>query len=101
MRARFPWALVLLCFPTILLGQSDSARPPKSRCFRPPPPSACQAYIVFELTLAGRLTGTIRPHQGPTSPGTFADLREYLALDVGQMVNRPDGHAIGWSLDVG
>src|SRR5690348_12709547 len=82
MSASVATAVILLCLPAILLSQSDSARPPKSRCFRPQPSAACRAYIVFELTLAARLTGTTRPHEGPAAPGTFADLRGYLALDV-------------------
>lgn len=95
-------AIILLCLPTTpLLAQADSARPPKANCFRPQPATACRAYFVFELTLMGRLAGTHQPHEGPTPPGAFRDLREYLAFDVGRMVNRPDGHAIGWSLQGG
>jgi len=102
MRARFLSAVILIGLPTMqLLGQSDSARPPKANCFRPQPASACRAYFVFEVTLAARLAGTIRPHEGPTPPDTYRDLREYLAFDVGRMVNRPDGHALGWSLQAG
>lgn len=86
---------------TPLFAQADSARPPKANCFRPQPAVACRAYFVFELTLATRLTGTTQPHEGPTPPGTFRDLREYLAFDVGRMVNRPGGHALGLSLQGG
>jgi hypothetical protein len=92
--------LVSLC-TTPLSGQADSARAPKANCFRPQPASACRAYFVFELTLAARLAGTIRPHEGATPPGAYRDLREFLAFDVGRMVNRHDGHAIGWSLQAG
>lgn len=101
MRARFLSAVILFCFPPMLFGQSDSTRPPKANCFRPQPASACRAYFVFELTLMGRLAGTHQPHEGPTPPGAYRDLREYLAFDVGRMVNRADGHAIGWSLQGG
>jgi hypothetical protein len=102
MRARFLLAVILICLPTVqLLGQSDSVRPPKANCFRPQPASACRAYFVFELTVAARLAGTVRPHEGSTPPGTYRDLREFLAFDVGRMVNRPDGHALGWSLEAG
>jgi len=102
MRARFLPAVILNCFPTMqLLGQSDSAKAPKANCFRPQPASACHAYFVFELTLMGRLAGTHQPHEGPTPPGAYRDLHEYLAFDVGRMINRPDGHAIGWSLQGG
>lgn len=101
MRARFLSAVILICFPAVLLGQSDSARPPKANCFRPQPASACGAYYVFELTVAARLAGTTQPHVGPTPPGAYRDLREYLAFDVGRMVNRPEGHALGWSLQAG
>lgn len=102
MHPRLLSAIVLFSLPiTPALGQADSARPPKANCFRPQPAYACRAYFVFELTVAARLAGTIRPHEGPTPPGTYRDLREYLAFDVGRMVNRPDGHAIGFSLQGG
>ncbi len=94
-------AVLLICCPTTqLFGQSDSARPPRANCFRPQPASVCRAYFVFELTVAARHAGTTRPHEGVT-PGAYRDLREYLAFDLGRMVNRPDGHAIGWSLQAG
>lgn len=100
--ARYLSAVILICCPLMQLpGQSDSARPPKANCFRPQPASACRAYFVFELTGATRLAGTIRPHEGATPPGSYRDLREYLAFDLGRMVNRPDGHAIGLSLQAG
>jgi len=102
MRVRLLSIVLLFCLPTVrLFGQSDSARPPKANCFRPQPASRCRAYFVFELTLMGRLAGTHQPHEGPTPPGAYRDLREYLAFDVGRMVNRVDGHAIGWSLQGG
>jgi hypothetical protein len=102
MRARLVPFCTLICFaPTALLGQADSARAPRANCFRPQPATACRAYFVFELTLMGRLAGTHQPHEGPTPPGAYRDLREYLAFDVGRMVNRADGHAIGWSLQGG
>ena len=101
MRVRFLSAVLICLSATQLLGQSDSARPPKANCFRPQPASACRAYFVFEVTLAARLAGTVRPHQGATPSSFYGDLREYLAFDVGHMVNRPDGHAVGWSLQAG
>ena len=102
MRARLFAAIFLICLLAMPLpAQADSARPPKANCFRPQPASACRAYFVFELTVAARLAGTIRPHEGATPPGAYRDLREYLAFDLGRMVNRPDGHALGWSLEAG
>jgi len=102
MRARLFAAIFLICLLAMQLpAQADSARPPKANCFRPQPASACRAYFVFELTVAARLAGTIRPHEGATPPGAYRDLREYLAFDLGRMVNRPDGHALGWSLEAG
>jgi hypothetical protein len=102
MRARLALFFALICFATTpLLGQADSARPPRANCFRPQPATACRAYFVFELSLMGRLAGTHQPHEGPTPPGAYRDLREYLAFDVGRMVNRADGYAIGGSLQAG
>ena len=102
MRLRFLSAVLLIAAPTAgLHAQSDSVRPPKANCFRPQPASACRAYFVFELTVAARLAGTIRPHEGETPPGAYRDLREYLAFDLGRMVNYADGHAIGMSVQAG
>ena len=102
MHVRILAAILLTALPSAgLQAQSDSVRPPKANCFRPQPASACRAYFVFELTVAARLAGTIRPHEGATPPGAYRDLREYLAFDVGRMVNYPDGHAIGMSLQAG
>jgi hypothetical protein len=102
MKARLLLLVTPIWFATTpLRGQADSARPPRANCFRPRPATACRAYFVFELSLMGRLAGTHQPHEGPTPPGAYRDLREYLAFDVGRMVNRADGHAIGWSLQGG
>lgn len=102
MRARLVLLCILICAATTrLLAQTDSARPPRANCFRPQPATACRAYFVFELSLMARLAGTHQPHEGPTPPGAYRDLREYLAFDVGRMINRADGYAIGWSLQGG
>jgi hypothetical protein len=102
MRARLVLFFLVTSFgATPLLGQADSTRPPRANCFRPQPAAACRAYFVFELTVMARLAGTHQPHEGPTPPGAYRDLREYLAFDVGRMINRPDGHAIGLSLQGG
>ena len=102
MHVRILSAILLLGLPTLeLRGQSDSTRPPKANCFRPQPATACRAYFVFELSLIARLAGTRQPHTDPVPPDAYRDLREYLAFDVGRMINRADGHAIGWSLQGG
>jgi hypothetical protein len=89
--------------PSALHAQvtTDSAPAAHHLCFRGRPYPECKSYLIFELTGTTRLGGTTRAASSQLGSRGNEDLREYLAFDVGHMVNRDATHAVGWSLQGG
>lgn len=83
----------------------SAASPNRQRevCLRAQALAACHAWVPFEITAVGRLAGKSHPRFSPVgrSLDQVADLREYLAWDIGYMVNRDSSHGLGGSLQIG
>jgi hypothetical protein len=98
---RIVGAALLAACPAIVAAQAPLPAPVTSPfCFRGRPLPICDSFLLFEFGGNGRLFTT---HQVPG--GQQVDVAEagngFAALDIGAMVNRPNGTAVGGSIQIG